>query len=97
MNADSWVALVAVLGCVVVLVFDRFPPVLVLGGAVAALLFTDVIDTQVALSGLSSPAPATIGALTRRRATCSAARCTWPGGAAWRSSAMPAAATAIRH
>lgn len=48
---------------IVVLVIDRWPPVFVLGGAVAALMFADVIGPDIALSGLSSPAPATIGAL----------------------------------
>lgn len=63
MAADAWIALVVLLCTVAALVLDRFPPVMVLGGAVAALLFTDVIETEVALSGLSSPAPATIAAL----------------------------------
>jgi di/tricarboxylate transporter len=63
MTADSWitVAVLAVTG--VVLVRDRFPAVIVLGGAVVALLFAGVIDQQIALGGLSSPAPATIAAL----------------------------------
>lgn len=63
MAVDAWIALGVLLCTVTVLVLDRFPPVLVLGGAVGALLFTDVIETNVALSGLSSPAPATIAAL----------------------------------
>ena len=46
-----------------VLVLDRFQPVLVLAGAVGALMFTRVIEADTALSGLSSPAPATIAAL----------------------------------
>lgn len=63
MPVDAWITLVVVLVSAVVLVVDRFPPVLVLGGAVGVLLFADVIDSDVALSGLSSPAPATIAAL----------------------------------
>lgn len=63
MTSDSWIALAVLVVMVGVLVLDRVPPVFVLGGAVAALLFTDVIDVDTALSGLSSPAPATIGAL----------------------------------
>ena len=59
-RAHLGVALAVVLASAVVLVVDRFPPVLVLGGAVGVLLFADVIDSDVALSGLSSPAPATI-------------------------------------
>jgi hypothetical protein len=63
MTADAWitVAVLAVTG--VVLVRDRFPAVIVLGGAVEALLFAGVIDQDVALSRLASPAPATIAAL----------------------------------
>lgn len=62
-TSDSWIALAVLVVMVGVLIFDRVPPVLVLGGAVAALLFTNVIDVDTALSGLSSPAPATIAAL----------------------------------
>jgi di/tricarboxylate transporter len=63
MPLDAWIAVVVVLVSAVVLVVDRFPPVLVLGGAVGALLFAGVIESDVALSGLPSPAPATIAAL----------------------------------
>ena len=63
MPVDAWIALAVVLASVAVLVADRFPPVLVLAGAVGALLFAGVIESDVALSGLSSPAPATIAAL----------------------------------
>ena len=45
------------------LISDRFPPVMVLGGSLVPLLFADVIEPEIALSGLSSSAPATIGAL----------------------------------
>ncbi|WP_040492495.1 SLC13 family permease [Ilumatobacter nonamiensis] len=63
MSADSWIALIVLIATIAVLVTDRLPPVVVLGCAVGALLFTDVIQPDVALSGLSSPAPATIAAL----------------------------------
>jgi len=63
MSADSWIALVVLICTIGVLITDRLPPVVVLGSAVGVLLFTDVIDTDTALSGLSSPAPATIAAL----------------------------------
>ena len=63
MTADVWITLVVLFITVVVLVADRFAPVVVLGGAVVALLFVGVIDTDVALGGLSSSAPATIAAL----------------------------------
>jgi di/tricarboxylate transporter len=62
-TTDSWIALVVILLCVVILIADRVAPVVVLGGAVVVLMFLDVIDSEVALSGLSSPAPATIAAL----------------------------------
>ena len=63
MTTDAWITLAVLVVTVSVLVVDRFPPVFVLGGAVASLMFADVIDADVALSGLSSPAPATIAAL----------------------------------
>ncbi|MBT5275176.1 SLC13 family permease [Ilumatobacter sp.] len=63
MTLDAWIALVVILSCVVVLIVDRLAPVVVLGGAVVSLMFANVIDSEIALSGLASPAPATIGAL----------------------------------
>ncbi|MEO6652391.1 MAG: SLC13 family permease [Ilumatobacteraceae bacterium] len=63
MTFDAAITLGVLVATALVLVLDRFPPIVVLGAAVVALLFADVIDTEVALSGFSSPAPATIGAL----------------------------------
>ena len=63
MTVDSWITLAVLVVTVGVLVADRLPAAAVLGGAVLALMFTDVIDPEVALSGFSSPAPATIAAL----------------------------------
>jgi di/tricarboxylate transporter len=63
MSTDAIITLVALVVTAAVLVLDRFPPLIVLGGAVVALLFGGVIETDDALSGLSSPAPATIAAL----------------------------------
>lgn len=63
MTLDSILALAVLLITGVVLVVDRFRPVIVLGGAVLALMFAGVIDADIALSGLSSTAPATIAAL----------------------------------
>lgn len=63
MSNDSWITLVVLLVTGVVLVRDRFPAVVVLGGAVASLLFAGVIDQGIALSGFSASAPATIAAL----------------------------------
>ena len=63
MSTDSWITLAVLLVTGVVLVRDRYPAVMVLGGAVAALLFAGVIDQGTALSGFSASAPATIAAL----------------------------------
>jgi len=63
MAADAMIALAVLVVTAGVLVLDRFQPVLVLAGAVGALMFTRVIEADTALSGLSSPAPATIAAL----------------------------------
>ncbi|MEL6890335.1 MAG: SLC13 family permease [Actinomycetota bacterium] len=63
MTAESILALVVLIATAGVLVIDRFPPVLVLSGAVGVLLFGRVIEADTALSGLSSTAPATIAAL----------------------------------
>lgn len=63
MNLDAVITVAVLVVAVVVLVFDRFPPVMVLSGALIALLFSGVIEPDIALSGLSSPAPATIAAL----------------------------------
>ncbi len=63
MSADEWITVVVLVVAVGVLIADRFPPVMVLGAAVAAMMFANVIDTNIALSGLSSSAPATIAAL----------------------------------
>ncbi len=63
MSTDSAITLAVLVVTVGVLVLDRLPPVYVLAGAVGVLLYADVIDTSVALSGLSATAPATIAAL----------------------------------
>ncbi|MGB3735701.1 MAG: SLC13 family permease [Ilumatobacter sp.] len=63
MTLDAAIALAVLVVTGIVLVLDRFQPVVVLGGAVLALLFAGVVDSRTALSGLSSTAPATIAAL----------------------------------
>jgi len=63
MSADSWITLGVLVVTGIVLVRDRFPAVIVLGGAVVVLLFSGIVDQEIALSGLASPAPATIAAL----------------------------------
>lgn len=63
MDADAIIALVVLILAGGLLVADRAKPVVVLAGAVTALLLTRVISSDTALSGLSSTAPATIAAL----------------------------------
>ena len=63
MTLDSWIALGVLAITVVVLVTDRFPAAIVLGGAVAAMLFAGVVDADIALSGFSATAPWTIACL----------------------------------
>ncbi|WP_420450530.1 SLC13 family permease [Ilumatobacter sp.] len=63
MSLDAWLTLVVLGAAVVALVADRFAPVIVFGAALGALVLADVIEPSLALSGLSSPAPATIAAL----------------------------------
>jgi di/tricarboxylate transporter len=63
MSADAWIVLAVVVGIVVLLATDRCSPVVGLGGGVLALLVTGAIDDATALSGLASPATATIALL----------------------------------
>jgi di/tricarboxylate transporter len=63
MPADAWVTLAVLAATVIVLIIDRFPVVLVMGGAVAVLLLGGVIDEDIALSGFASSAPLTIAGL----------------------------------
>jgi di/tricarboxylate transporter len=63
MSSESLITLGVLVVAIVILVLDRFPPITVLGGALVTLLFAGVIDSDLALSGLSSSAPATIAAL----------------------------------
>jgi di/tricarboxylate transporter len=63
MSAEAWLVLTVVAGVVVLLATDRCSPVIGLGGGVLALLVTGAIDDTTALSGLASPATATIALL----------------------------------
>ena len=63
MSADAWITLVVVVGMLVTLCFDRFPPAGVVFGATFLLLLTDVIDADAAFSGFSNSAPLTVAAL----------------------------------
>jgi di/tricarboxylate transporter len=62
-SADAWLTLVVTVGTIVLLALDRFPPALVMGGAVTALLVTGVINEDGALAGFSNEAPVTVAAL----------------------------------
>ncbi len=63
MSSDSWLVLVVLIAVVAVMVIGRGPVVAVMGGGVGVLLLTGAVDDRTALSGLSSPATATIAAL----------------------------------
>lgn len=63
MDVDQWFVLVVLVATVGVLASDRVSTVVGLGGGVFVLLVAGVIDDDVALSGLSSPATATIAFL----------------------------------
>ncbi|MGH2793260.1 MAG: SLC13 family permease [Actinomycetota bacterium] len=63
MSADAWLTLAITVGTIVLLALDRFPPALVMGGAVTSLLVTGVIDEKGALAGFANEAPVTVAAL----------------------------------
>jgi di/tricarboxylate transporter len=63
MSGDAWLVLAVLVGVVVAMATDRLSTVTAMGGGLAVLLVTGAIDDDVALSGLSSPATATIAAL----------------------------------
>lgn len=63
MSLDAWITLVVTVGTIVLLALDRFPPALVMGGAVTALLVAGVIDEKGALAGFANDAPVTVAAL----------------------------------
>ena len=50
-SGDAWLTLVVTLGTIVLLALDRYPPALVMGGAVTALLVSGVINEDGALAG----------------------------------------------
>ena len=63
MGADAWLVLATVLAVVAIAATDRVPTVAAMGAGVAFLLVSGAIEDDVALSGLSSPATATIALL----------------------------------
>lgn len=63
MPADAWITAAVLVAAMAFLVTDRASTVVVMGGAVVALLLLGVVDQDQALSGLGSESAATIGAL----------------------------------
>lgn len=63
MSTDAWITLAVALATLVLLATDRFPPALVMGGAVTLLLVFGVIDQERALLGFANEAPITVAAL----------------------------------
>lgn len=63
MSADAWITLAVSIITIGLLATDRFPPALVMGGAVTFLLVVGVIDEDGALLGFSNDAPVTVAAL----------------------------------
>ena len=63
MSGDAWVTLGVFIATLALLALDRYPPALVMGGAVTFLLVAGVIDEQGALLGFSNEAPITVAAL----------------------------------
>ena len=63
MSGDGWVTLGVSVLTIVLLATDRYPPALVMGGAVITLLLVGVIDEKSALLGFSNDAPITVAAL----------------------------------
>lgn len=63
MSYDAWFVLVVLIASLVLMATDRVSTVVGMGGGLVVLLVVGAIDEDVALSGLSSPAAVTIGAL----------------------------------
>jgi di/tricarboxylate transporter len=63
MTGEAWFTLAVVVLTVGLLAVDRFPPVLVMGGALVVLFVVGVIDEEQALGGFSNEAPVTVAAL----------------------------------
>src|SRR5918996_4401227 len=63
MSGDAWLTLAVLLTTIGLLALERFPPALVMLGAVVALLVTDVVEPDAAFSGFSNEAPFIVAAL----------------------------------
>ena len=72
MSTDAVVVLCVLVAILIALATDRVPTTMAMGAGLFALLVTGSIDDDVALSGLSSPATATIAALYVAAAAVSA-------------------------
>jgi di/tricarboxylate transporter len=62
-SADAWVVLGVLVAILIALATDTLNPVVAMGGGLTVLLLTGTVADDVVLSGLSSPATATIAAL----------------------------------
>jgi len=62
-GVDAWLTLGVSVLTIALLATDRYPPALVMGGAVVTLLLIGVIDEKGALLGFSNDAPITVAAL----------------------------------
>ena len=63
MSSDAWIVLGVLVAIVAVLATDRLSTVVAMGSGLAVLLLAGAVEDDVVLSGLSSPATATIAAL----------------------------------
>jgi di/tricarboxylate transporter len=63
MSADAWITLLVVLCSLAFLVSNRFPPEIVLVGALTSLLLVGVLDTAQALAGFANPGLVTVAVL----------------------------------
>lgn len=63
MSADAWLVLAVLIGVIVAVATDRVQTAVAMGGGLLILFVTGAIDDATALSGLSSPATATIALL----------------------------------
>src|SRR5262245_54790983 len=63
MTADAWITAVVLVVMIGILLTERFPPLVVIAGAVVSLLFTGVLDEDQTFAGFSDGAVITIAAL----------------------------------
>ena len=63
MSTDAWVTAAFLVVMIVVLVTERFPPLMVIAGTVIGLLVAGVLDDDAAFAGLSNTAVVTVASL----------------------------------